>query len=586
MQGGVGVKYLLFCLFIVVLSLVFVILPKFGRRKLDNEEKAKVEFFKTLGIALIFASSSLVFVMGFPGTSPILIGAFIVFLMELVSRAYNLPKNLKLCFLSGVALYLVQEGVCIRFITSPAGGYYYLSSLSIPLTILWFIWVSNAVSILDEIKGASLGVSFVASILFGLVAYLQNQELWDAVALSMFILGFGLALSWIKGYDRLGNELSSMLGFLLASVAILGLLKRTALLTLFVPIFILAVPLINVSYAVISGYVHPLSSSFSKERNSLYRYLLSLGLGEREISSLIHLLSLYFAFGALLMFRFPNVYLAFVVFLGAFLLAKGYVRYAVGLSAFLSEAGMKRRIFGVRVDNISLEYALGRVEAFLRDGESHIIVTPDSPAILTALEDEEYRKILEEADMVLPDGIGVVVASKLLGQPIRGRLPGIELMNAMLERASFYGRKVFLLGAKKGVAEKAAENMMKAFPGLNIVGVNDGYFDEVKEEEIISRIREVQPHYLFVGMGVPKQEKWIFRNKERLSVPIMMGIGGSLDVWAGNVKRAPLIFRKLGLEWLYRAIREPWRFKKILKLYKFAWLILLNLLKGSGKGEF
>lgn len=578
-------NYAFVALFIVTLSFLFVVLPKFGRKPLSEVENRKIEFLKVLFSILLFASSSLLFVIQFPSLSPILLSSILVFLVEFTLKAYPALRSLRLLLLCGIALYLANSGVCIHFLSSPGGGYRYLSFLSLPLTILWFIVVSNSLAVLDEVRGAAIGVSTIASFVFSVVAYIQDQELWEAVALSMFIFLFCLALLWVKGDERLGEELSTMIGFLLASVAILGVLKRTALLTLLVPILVLGVPIINISYAVMHGYVHPLSSSLSKSRG-LYKYLLSLGLEEREIAALINLLSLYFAMGAIFVFKYPKAYIVLSVLLGAFLLTKVYVRLVRWKWAPLTlESGMKRNILGVRIDDISLDYALGRIEAFLRDGLSHIIVTPDSPAIITALEDKDYRKVLEEADMVVPDGIGIVIMSKLLGQSIKKRLPGIELMNAMLERAAFYGRKVFLLGAKEGVAEKAAKNMEFAFPGIKVVGAYHGYFNENEEGKVIAKIREAKPDYLFVAMGVPKQEKWIYKNKDKLGVPIMMGVGGSFDVWAGDVKRAPLIFRKLGLEWLYRAFKEPWRWKKIIKLYRLAWLLLLNFLKGSEKGE-
>ncbi|MBC7331524.1 MAG: WecB/TagA/CpsF family glycosyltransferase, partial [Synergistetes bacterium] len=575
--------YILFVLFIFALSFLFTVLPKFGSRSLTSEDREKFMFLKTLFSILLFTSSSLLFVFRFPNLSPVVFSGVLVFLVELVLKAYPTLRSLRLLFLCGIALYLANSGVRIHFLSLPDGGYRYLSSLSIPLTILWFAVVSNSIVILDEIRGAALGVSSIASLVFCIVAYIQDQGLWDAVALSLFVFLFCVALFWFKGDEQLGDELSTMLGFLLASVAILGVLKKTAFLTLLVPILVLAVPIVNMSYALVSGYVHPLSSGVLRSK-TLYRYFISLGLGEREISALINLLSLYFAFCAVLIFKYSKPSLVLLSLLGAFVLAKGYVRF-VGGKAHLVNLGMRRNILGIRVDNVSLEYALGRMEAFLRDGFSHIIVTPDSPALLTALEDREYREILEKADMVVPDGIGVVIISKLLGQPIRERLPGIELMNASLERAAFYGRKVFLLGSKRGVAERAAKNIELAFPGIKIVGIHHGYFDEAEEKELIEKIRQAKPDYLFVAMGVPKQEKWIYKNRDKLGVPIMMGVGGSLDVWAGDVKRAPLIYRKLCLEWLYRALKEPWRWKKIMKLYKLFWILTLNFLKGSEKRE-
>lgn len=572
-------KYGLIALFVVGLSFLFMILPKFGRRPLTLSDREIFEFLKTLFLILLFSSSSLLFAFYFPSLSYLLASAIMIFLIELTLKAYPRLRGLRLLFLCGIALYLANSGVRIHFLSSPFGGYRYLNSLSIPLTILWFVIVSNSMAVLDEIRGAALGVSSIASIVFCVVAYIQDQELWDAVALSLFVFLFCITLFWFKGDDKLGDELSTMLGFLLASIAVLGVLKKTAFLTLLVPMLVLAVPIVNISYAFVSGYVHPLSSDILRGK-TLYRYLLSFGLGEREISALINLLSLYFALCAVLIFKYAKPSLVLLALFGAIIVARIYIRL-MGGGAHLAELGMKRRILGVRVDNLSLDYALGRLEAFLRDGLNHIIVTPDSPALLTALEDEEYRRILEEADMVLPDGVGVVLASKLVGQPIKKRLPGIDLMNAILERAAFYGRRVFLLGSREGVAERAAINIERAFPGIKVVGVHHGYFGEDEEEEVIRKIRDLKPDYLFVAMGVPKQEKWMYRNRDKLGVPIMMGVGGSLDVWAGDVKRAPLIFRKLCLEWLYRALREPWRWKKIIKLYRLIWLLTLTFLKGS-----
>ncbi len=577
------VSYLSPYLFLAVFVIVLSFLPRYGRRGLEGNDKK--EFFRSICLILAFTSTSLLLVRVFPNLSSVLVSAVLVFWIGFYSQGYRVPRSLKLFLLSGIAIYLAREGVCIHFLSSLTGGYYYLSFLAIPLTVLWIVGISNSLVILDEVEGASLGVSLIASTVFGLVAYMQHQGLWDAIALSSLTAIFCAVLIVVKGGRRLGEGFSSMLGFLLATVAILGVLKRTAFLTLLIPIMILGVPLLNSSYAVVSGYIHPLASTFSDRKKRLYHHLLAMGLGEREIAFLIHILSLYLGIGALLLFKFPSVYIALFIPLGALFLIRGYTRFFSGTFSSVAEQGMRRRILGIRVDNISLEYALGRIEAFLRDGETHMIITPDSPAILTALEDEEYRKILDEADMVVPDGIGIVIAGRLLGQPISGRLPGIELMGAILRRASFHGRRVFLVGAKKGVAKRAAFNMKRAFPGIEIVGVSDGYFDKRGEKELIERIRRSRPHYLFVGMGVPKQEKWMYRNRHLLRVPVMMGVGGSFDVWAGDIKRAPLLLRKIGLEWLYRAILEPWRIRKILKLYRFALLLIINLLKGSGESE-
>jgi len=221
---------------------------------------------------------------------------------------------------------------------------------------------------------------------------------------------------------------------------------------------------------------------------------------------------------------------------------------------------VKVDILGVKIDNITMADALKRTEDFFYGG-SHMVFTPNPEIIMYAQKDEDFLSTLNSADLLLPDGIGVVIASKLKGSKIKERVPGFDFVCNLLKT----GKTFYLFGGKPGVGQAAASNLEKQ--GVRVVGYHHGYFND--DEEIIKDILSKRPDVLLVCLGAPKQEKWIYKNKDRLNVPLCIGAGGSLDVLAGNVKRAPVIYQKLCLEWLYRAIKQPSRLPRLLCLPQF-----------------
>lgn len=225
---------------------------------------------------------------------------------------------------------------------------------------------------------------------------------------------------------------------------------------------------------------------------------------------------------------------------------------------------MKVDILGVGVDDLTVEEAVAAAAALL-DGEGfHYAVTPNPEFLLSAKKDPEFRAVLNGADLSLPDGIGVVYAAKILGRPLKGRAPGVDFAQALMTRMSHTGQSLFLLGAKPGVAEQAAENLRRSHPGLLICGVHDGYFQE--DGPVIEAIRAARADVVFVCLGAPKQELWMAKNGPLTGAKLAVGLGGCLDVFAGNVQRAPEKWQKAGLEWLYRLIKEPSRFGRMAKL--------------------
>ncbi len=226
-------------------------------------------------------------------------------------------------------------------------------------------------------------------------------------------------------------------------------------------------------------------------------------------------------------------------------------------------------ILGVNVDSVTFYEALEKAEKLVKTQGVSMIFTPNPEIIMCAKEDAEMKKILNSADLCTADGIGVVYASKILKQPVPERVAGFDVVCALLEKLSQTGEGVFLFGAKPGVAETAKAKMEQKYPGLVVSGCNDGYFKPEDEDEIIEKINASGAKLLLVCLGAPKQEKWIFTNKEKLGVNLCMGVGGTLDVFAGTAKRAPKIFIKLNMEWVYRLLKNPSRIGRFAALPKF-----------------
>ena len=233
----------------------------------------------------------------------------------------------------------------------------------------------------------------------------------------------------------------------------------------------------------------------------------------------------------------------------------------------------KINIRGVCFSNVNFEEAVSSLLGYLREGKKAALYTPNSEIVQACIEDPSLYEVVNSAEVIIPDGIGVVKAGKILKTPFKGgKVAGIEVGEEILKRLAGTEYGVFFLGGKPGVAEQARDALLVKYPGINFVGCADGYFKKEGEENaaVIEKINASGADVLYVCLGAPTQEKWIYNNRNSLpGVKLMLALGGSLDGYAGNVKRAPKIFIKLGLEWFYRLLCEPWRFKRMLKLPKF-----------------
>ena len=226
----------------------------------------------------------------------------------------------------------------------------------------------------------------------------------------------------------------------------------------------------------------------------------------------------------------------------------------------------RMKFLNIEVDNITLDNAIKIIDRYASDKKPRYVVTPNVDHIIKLEEDIEFQNVYKNADLILTDGMPLIWISKLLKDPIIEKVSGSDLFPKVCELASEKGYKVFLLGAAEGVAEKAATNLKNKYKGLNIVGTySPSYGFEKNEQEvrlIIDIIKTSNPDILAVGLGAPKQEKFLYKYKEELNIPISLGIGASIDFEAGNIKRAPKWMQKSGLEWFYRLCKEPKRMYK------------------------
>ncbi|MBE6984786.1 MAG: WecB/TagA/CpsF family glycosyltransferase [Ruminococcaceae bacterium] len=239
---------------------------------------------------------------------------------------------------------------------------------------------------------------------------------------------------------------------------------------------------------------------------------------------------------------------------------------------------MKTEVLGVFFDNVTMQEALQIGEGLICGEKTAYCVTPNAEMAYEALHDKDFCDLLNQADLVLPDGAGVVLGAKIVKKPLKQKVAGIEFAQNLLEIIERNTKRLYLLGSKPGIAELAAKKMLEKYPKLNICGMADGYFKD--ETEVVRKVNEAQTDVLYVCLGAPKQEKFMRAHQKDLNVKFMIGLGGTLDGIAGTVKRAPRWMIRLQLEWLYRLIKEPKRFGRMLRLPKYIFAAWKRRMKG------
>lgn len=233
-------------------------------------------------------------------------------------------------------------------------------------------------------------------------------------------------------------------------------------------------------------------------------------------------------------------------------------------------------IFGLKVNNLSMAETLEAIDGLIRSGEPSLVVTLGVEMVMKAQEDHQFKEIVNKAQLVVPDSAGVLWACKKSGLNMKERVPGVDIIENAAKEAKKYPWRTFFLGAKPGIADTAMKKLQEKYPHFNCVGQHHGYFTPQEEESVIQKIMDAKTQLLCIALGFPRQEIWFDGNKHKLKGVTAMGVGGSFDVISGNITRAPMTYRKLGLEWLYRLLKEPSRASRMMALPVFALRVLFK----------
>ncbi|MDR3332056.1 MAG: WecB/TagA/CpsF family glycosyltransferase [Synergistaceae bacterium] len=497
----------------------------------------------------------------------------------LVGFCQKVVKNwdLRICFLAigfGVALL----GPRITFIGQPDGEFMYLSSFTtiIILSTLWMGFFPILFQELDEIPGMGGGLLLVSWVLMVIVTAISSKGLSDALMMSFCGLALILVF-WsrhVNVYRRLGSPLAAMWGMLLAGTSMLGASKGVAFATVMVlPLGLFAIPIIETSLSVLSAAFLP------KPLGNMifYRKLVNRGIDHPSavfiVSAICGVCGISMAILQMKLMDPLSLFLT-VIFLSA------GVHIAIASTRDSGDGPAERPcLWGVAVDNFSLDYALGRVSGWVSSACSpQMIVTPDALATLRSRLDKRYADVVRRAGLVLPDGSGLVWALRFLGFTVQERISGVDFMDHICRLAASHGWPVYFFGGKPGIAKRASEKLAEKYPGLIVAGFRNGYFKPVENGEICAEIKKSGARLLFVAMGAPKQELWMDENMPHIGGIVGMGVGGSFDVISGALKRAPASWRQMHLEWLYRAIQEPARWRRVARLPVFVMLVFLRKL--------
>lgn len=494
----------------------------------------------------------------------------------LLILSFDLPQQGRLRSVAGVAAALAAAftatvaGFRIDFLTNPAGGYLYLHALSIPFTVLWIFVILR---LREGLRSAvprpavQLAIDLVLVVNALLLILISPQTRGEPVARALpFVLLGIVAIGLIIALR--GGRLAVVhrtIAFGLAIYGISGVMKGPVSLSLLAPLALIGLPMMTVSHALLAPWIRAVRPW------PVPRWFAARGMTDGAFILSALALASAFALGivatAHLSWKFGLPALLIVPVLVAINLAHPLVSDRLARWKVEVRAG-RTYLFGVGFHNLTLAAACDRVEGMIHaSGRAHMVVTPNSLSLFRAGRDRTLRHIYRAANLVIPDGIGVVWASRFLGLPLVERVTGIDLAAELLARASREGYRVFLLGGKEGVAEQAAARLQERFPGLSIVGTEHGYF--VDDTGPLAALAAANPQILLVGMGVPRQERWMAKHAGRAGIPVMIGVGGALDIFAGSSIRASNRWQRLGLEWLYRILHQPRRSGAVWTILRF-----------------
>ncbi len=462
------------------------------------------------------------------------------------------------------------------------------------VAVVWIVGLALIVRATDPLPGLTAGLGALAAGTFLIVALTRGREQLAAVGDLTIplgaVIGGACAGLFVPGLGprplSLGRGGAGLVGFLLGVLTLLGTLKHTAFLLVALPVLALAVPLLNVLYMRRqwrrAGRVDP--AQLDRAR-SLPEMLTRRGFTHRRTVGLLLALQAYCCLVALVLVGLIAVHVVLKLLLLVLLLpvAFGVFFLISRIAAQVAVAGEgKVEILSVPIDPLTYAGALERMDGFITAGTGHHVFTADVSGIMRAQEEPELLEIIRSSDLVTADGAGVLWAARIFDLPVPERVSGVDLVRRLCGLAAERGYGVFLLGASPGVAATAADVLRRENPGLRVVGVQDGYFQD--EEAVAEQLRAAAPQILFVAMGIPRQERFIRRWYRELHLPVCLGVGGSFDVISGRLERAPAWMQRAGLEWLFRVIQEPKRLPRLLALPRFVLAVAVSSWRAWRRG--
>lgn len=447
-------------------------------------------------------------------------------------------------------------GPAVHFIRFPDNEYIYLTpTFSFIAGTVWFTFFPFVFRYLDEIPGLVGHVLAVAFVLM-LSAFVVTKAGSGFMPFAGVMLLAGFWSRFGNMYRQAGKSMSSMWGFLVAGTAIIGRSKGIVLSTvLFLSIGLCAIPALEIFFSLVrSIFIDNPPEKYSGGR--IYKHMLDGGVEHPEavqsVAGLCAITSIATAW------ELWGIALVLIV---VFLLVKPSKK----------KLNDRPSLWGVTFDNVSMNYAVSKARGLIVNPESrraNLVVTLNAIGMETVIDDPEFAAIVKDSAMVLADGSGLCLGMKILGMPVQERVAGIDFAEQLCRTASAEKWPVFFLGAAGDTARRCAEALSAKFPGLIVAGARDGYFD-IRDKIIPDMIARTGAKIILAAMGQPRQEKWVTLHRERLGSVLCVGVGGAFDVFAGKLERAPLWMQKIGLEWLYRMIQEPSRWRKNLRLITF-----------------
>jgi len=469
---------------------------------------------------------------------------------------------------------LVSFGLNIGFITNPDGGLYFLEQYAYLLSFFWLLFLVSLLNLCNFLDGLLLGIVSVICHTFLFAIFTQPSLNEGAIPFALTLCP-ACFLFWV--FTMLGEKkglaspvLSSTIAILVGALSVVATSKKVALLSLGMTMGLFIVPILFFAFLIFYTHIQYKfgSKNLADKPQALWRFTTT------SVNVFVVLASLCLNFILVCAMIMENLlwFVALCIFacimflkLAKRIFIKKRIRYRDIF--FTSQDHIS--LFGIRIFRGHRNRAVEMMRTILASPFTavHHVVTPDALCLFRATQEPSFKAILQKAYIAIPDGAGVLWTSIFLKErPILERIPGVEFVHDLLNLSHSSNHKVFLLGAREDVLEAAIQKLYERHPQMKLSGHRNGYFSEAEEEDIVSQINQSGAEILLVAMGVPRQEQFIDRNRHLLKVKIVMGIGGSLDVLSGRLRRCPKVIQDYGFEWLYRTIREPWRISRVYAL--------------------